>query len=726
MSESSPARLRYALLLACVPASMLAVVWLPVPALIYLRLRRPVLHDLLDHIAPLFPSWPQYFAVQTLLSLLLVCAVWWALAGRRRGLRPFELSWAHAVPALVAAYALWGALSCLWSTWPYGSRGYLVRELPFYGLCVGAAFLVRSDPKRLLFAMIFVLSAVVQAALQAAVILGSAAANGWPLRKSFLQRAIFYSNPNYSCAILVTAALLVVGLLVSHAVRAPSAHTNEEEGEAHGTHMRRLPLVGAACALAVFGFVFVTAGALAGYLAAGAAVAAYLLCLLRMPRKGAIVAGLVLCGLLATAVGLNSARLRAQALGRSLDPESTAHVRVMYWLGAADAFESRPLAGWGVGTFNAVYPRFKPALAGKLPYTRDKRPEHPHNEFLRVASDLGVVGLALYAGIIVVALAASCAALRSRPIEVKAVGYAVWAGCLAYVVQSALGKAPMGWCFSASFWMLLGVLTGIALPEATPSSAAAGETDGRRPAWAVFIALAATGAIGWCWWAWGVGGYRSMVHMRRAEEATRPDRASPRPGGRFDRFRSEVEAARRRCLWPTKILGYDYSIAEALTRQGRWPEALAELEKLQMVAPELLATRLLMARCHLNLAQVAEAVQHAERYLDANPYDVEGYLTLANADLDLATERLEEHVDDVEGFDDPEKVLYLAGFYALQARWDAFSKLVEAADRDGRIKAADLLAGTAAFLESHRAGKQLGELRAVFPEIAPPVSATAP
>jgi|GEM_PF-2486699 len=65
------------------------------------------------------------------------------------------------------------------------------------------------------------------------------------------------------------------------------------------------------------------------------------------------------------------------------------------WVAAVRALEERPLLGWGPGQFSAVGPRFQAQM------------EEPHNEWLRLAFELGLLGV-LAAGLVV-------AKVRPRP-----------------------------------------------------------------------------------------------------------------------------------------------------------------------------------------------------------------------------------------------------------------------------------------------------------------------
>ncbi|MCK4283296.1 MAG: hypothetical protein KAX44_03180, partial [Candidatus Brocadiae bacterium] len=163
MKRDLPARLCYVLLVACVPASMLCAVWLPRSVQAFLSRMAPGLASFVVSITPHYPSWSQYFCVQTLAALIAVCAALYWVSGGEIRLTRRVLTWRHVFPALVGGYALWAALSYLWSAWPYATRSYVIRELPFYFLCLVAMLTCAKEQRWLALARVFVIAAFIQA-----------------------------------------------------------------------------------------------------------------------------------------------------------------------------------------------------------------------------------------------------------------------------------------------------------------------------------------------------------------------------------------------------------------------------------------------------------------------------------------------------------------------------------------------------------------------------------
>jgi O-antigen ligase len=673
MKRSTATRLCFGLLVACVPASMLCVMWFPGSVHNWLERDHLGLYTFLfHHVYPFLPSWPQYLAMQTLavptvaLCLLIVLSRGgraWLLSGRR---------WVF--PALVASYAVWSGLTYFWSAWPYGTRAYWVRELPFYMLAIAAAMMCGRERRWRTFAAAFVASAFVEAVLQLAVIIYVARVDKVSVGKVFLSEAVFYSNPNFGCAIVLTASFIAVALATGALLRRRPPEGEPPPSPSGGW----LAGAGALAALGVFGTVFFIANSLAAQVALVLAAGAFALFVAPLKRVWPVLVAAAVLGAGVVVTFLASSSLQTKAMRVLMSPYRTTSLRIVHWLACKEMYERRPLQGWGMGTFPAIHMLFHPTIARKLPLSANLRGTHPHNEFARVAAEQGVVGLVLYSAILIYAFAVSYKALRNRPLEVRLIGYALWAGALTFVVHCAFGKEPMNWSFSGNYWMLLGVLAsaGDWLWKASPPESVEESVHLAPPAWAVW-AVAVAG-LAWGWWAWAWGGYASQVHMNQAHVAQLAMGRPPARQQKFDEFQEQLELSRPRCLWPDEILHMDYAAGWFLTRQGQWVRAADKLEKLQQVAPEFLKARLFLAECYLGMGRIQRGWEALHAYLARNPYDLEAYDTLWKLDPAIATSALESHVlgrlkmeEDwiIEDYPTDEEVRRLLGFYASRARW---------------------------------------------------------
>jgi O-antigen ligase len=164
--------------------------------------------------------------------------------------------------------------------------------------------------------------------------------------------------------------------------------------------------------------------------------------------------------------------------------EQTGSGREWFWLAARKSIDERPVLGLGYGAFVRVSNDLIRDTPG-VNLTRFKLRPHGsevHNAFLGTLTELGVVGLALFGGLLIsTALALRRAARKARAVGDEFIGR----------VASALVIGLLGWCVGSLFietetsrpiWILIGI--SLALPAIIEgrTSAAAGNRSAVRAA----------------------------------------------------------------------------------------------------------------------------------------------------------------------------------------------------------------------------------------------------
>lgn len=144
--------------------------------------------------------------------------------------------------------------------------------------------------------------------------------------------------------------------------------------------------------------------------------AACVLCIVSSGTRGSmigLVAGMGLMGLVLTLRQKSAGWKRFIPLGAAVaallvvfssmrtrfielaDPaHGTAQVRLVIWTGSLAMFEEKPIQGWGPGTFQVVFPRFRNPDYNLLGVSHNT--EHAHSEYLEILTDNGLVGLLLF------------------------------------------------------------------------------------------------------------------------------------------------------------------------------------------------------------------------------------------------------------------------------------------------------------------------------------------
>jgi hypothetical protein len=184
--------------------------------------------------------------------------------------------------------------------------------------------------------------------------------------------------------------------------------------------------------------------------------------------------------------------------------------RYDFWRVAFDDFRERPLAGIGADNFAASY------LRGRR---SGEEPRYPHSLELRLLSQLGIVGAALFA---VFAGAATAGALRARAPDARPLligGLGIWLYWLIHGSGDWFWELP---ALTAPAFAFVGLLA------ALPAEAGAQRAGGRRASPLVLAALVVAAVV-------AAGSYAApWLAARDVEHAI--DHWPEDPGGTYDRL----------------------------------------------------------------------------------------------------------------------------------------------------------------------------------------------
>lgn len=386
-------------------------------------------------------------------------------------------------------------------------------------------------------------------------------------------------------------------------------------------------LLGAATIAAIAGGLVVTLSR-SGWIAAGAGLLAFSL-LARTPRRGtafaAVAFGVVLGSIVARAAyggGL------ATDVGRS---DSIAG-RWRMWRVTAEMIASRPLLGHGPGRFAGAYPAFQRDFLARAkggPEPVVDLTDHPHDEYLYLAAEAGLLPLALVALAIGWALRSGLRpGLRERAAPAAA---ALLALCV-----NALADIP--WRQPATTALLCVVLFALLSMEAEAAAPA------RRPRviGRVVLALAALVALAQATRLLLVD--RQLTAARAAVFAGDAARSGafaargltlePEHGELWALAAQSHAAAREddaalaavdRAMGLAPNVALAYFSADVLRRDGRSEEALAQLRWWSEVLPGLLRPKLLVGQMYAESGRVEEARAEWQRLLATRSrFDGEG------------------------------------------------------------------------------------------------------
>jgi O-antigen ligase len=176
-----------------------------------------------------------------------------------------------------------------------------------------------------------------------------------------------------------------------------------------GSGRRRL--LASVAGLLVANLLFVTPGR-SGYAVFAVLTVALLLHLLARAQVSAARRGvLAIAGVLVIVAVIGSSPLVRQRLVQGWEEfqspgDTSMGLRAVYWHNTVDVIAERPWLGHGTGTFEAAYERITSGRPGVYGH-----PIHdPHNQFMKIIAEQGLVGLLVFLGFLAAALRQRCSA----------------------------------------------------------------------------------------------------------------------------------------------------------------------------------------------------------------------------------------------------------------------------------------------------------------------------
>ncbi|MFP4028839.1 MAG: O-antigen ligase family protein [Candidatus Brocadiia bacterium] len=674
---------------------------------------------------PYHPSYFKYFGVQIFLTIACIASAF--------SIRRPVLSWTNwrdklktvpIFPALLLIYIIWVALGSLRSVWPYGARAYLIRETTFFAICTAAYMAFRKNKSLKLPATVFAGSAILAAIIQSQHVLRSwLAGTGSPrLVAIFRKRPFMYGNVNFAPSIVVCACLITMGVAINHLRK-------KSQGREKSSGVQKTVLTFSLLVLAILApvFIFVISDSLAGYIGACIAAGAYLLCLLPIPRKELVASGFVVLALGGMVLLFRAPFTREKAFEKVLQPRTTAWARVVIWSSAFDMVVEKPMMGRGLGGFASEYYRYELPGARESQYMRNTWTVHPHNEYLRVWLELGIFGLLIYLAIPAYVLWKSYRYLSRQSFDRQLFGFALWSSLLSFLVQASFGKSLYTWDFALPFWLLLGILAATTHPERRREEV---RSRNQKSRW--ILGTAAILVIGWAWWQWGYGSYRSMCEVSRVRAYTEGikkalDRMKrpydehpgfPRLHKTLQETEKVVRRAEPRLVRPVEASRRHYHLGAIYKSLGMCRHALAHYRIVDRWTPGALETDRVLGECYLATGNAEKARQHLTAFIRKHPERTDAYVNLAKIDRREAAQLLLRQLRDADGFDHPRRAALAAVLLADLDFSDHLEKLLADINRFGNSKTHKAVAANLRrYFQDNNREERVEELERAFPKI---------
>lgn len=292
-------------------------------------------------------------------------------------------------------------------------------------------------------------------------------------------------------------------------------------------------------------------------------------------------------------------------------------VRPVIWKATMGMIAARPLLGHGLGTYVAVYPRYRlPEYFLRLKATNVT--DHAHNELLEVAAEQGLIGLAATLWLWVAAIRCGFRACRQSKAADGRLLWGMFAVMLIFMLHSLL-DVDLRYLPNQSFlWILMGLAVGADATSSQWRRITIQPLLPRRCLAGVCLAL---------------GVWITVSAIFRPMAADLQDRWARIAEERGDLL-AAAQSARTALLFDPFRLSTRYLLAGVLSRlpdPTAQSMAIEQCQRIEELAPDYADVTYNLGQLYLLNGRPAEAVVYLRRAVEINPYDAERRAILASA-----------------------------------------------------------------------------------------------
>jgi tetratricopeptide (TPR) repeat protein len=292
-------------------------------------------------------------------------------------------------------------------------------------------------------------------------------------------------------------------------------------------------------------------------------------------------------------------------------------VRPPIWKATISMIAARPLLGHGLGTYVAVYPKYRLPQYFLRPKATNVT-DHAHNELLEVAAEQGLVGLAATLWLWGMAVWCGLRASRQSDGPERRAALGLLAATLVFMLHSLLDVDLRHLPNQSLLWLLMGLLVGT---RARPSDMVPFTFRSKAVRWCAAAVCLVVG--------FGIV-LSAVVHPMAADWLDRRARLVEERG---DMSAAADYASRALVLEPFR-LSTRYLLAGALARLPGAPTrqmAIDQCLQIEEFAPDYADVTYNLGELYMAENRVASALPCLRRAVEINPYNVDRRVALAVA-----------------------------------------------------------------------------------------------
>ncbi len=302
----------------------------------------------------------------------------------------------------------------------------------------------------------------------------------------------------------------------------------------------------------------------------------------------------------------------------------TLGIRIKIWQGTLRMIKARPFMGWGMGTYQIVYPRFRIPEYFLNPASVNAT-DHAHNELLEVTSEMGIIGLGIFLWLLGVVFFRGIKVFYRRPLDLSNIIHAgLLAGVVALLIHNLTCVNLRLEASALYLYLFLGLISvGCKFSEAGEEQNFFEKKfpDKKTLAWLIIpIAI----LLGFVYTHETISLMRASVHLKEGIILREKKK-----------WEEAIEEYQKAIYWDHYTLKAYYRLAYAYAETKKIDEALATYLQLKEIAPDYADIHYNLGSLYLRTGKWENAREELQRAIELNPYEPKTHCNLGAVYMQL-------------------------------------------------------------------------------------------
>ena len=302
----------------------------------------------------------------------------------------------------------------------------------------------------------------------------------------------------------------------------------------------------------------------------------------------------------------------------------TIGIRIKIWQGTLEMIKGRPFTGWGIGTYQLVYPNFRIPEYFLNPSSVNAT-DHAHNELLEITSEMGIIGLGILLWMLGVIFFRGIKNFHQRPLNLLNIIHAgLLAGVVALLIHNLTCVNLRLEASALYLYLFLGLISAeCKLPQTQEEKNFFIKKFAKKKALAWLIIPIAI-LLGFVYTHETVSLMISSIHLKNG--IIFRDK---------EKWKEAITEYDKAIYWDHYNLKAYYRLAYAYAETNKPDEALIVYLQLKELAPDYADLHYNLGSLYLRSGKWEDAKKELQRAVELNPYEPKTHCNLAAAYLQL-------------------------------------------------------------------------------------------